>query len=179
MTWIEWAYLSGAAISAIYIIYKLYFFWVLLCYILEIKYYAGFNSALKELSDSDIEGFFHGNSQSQNEYEGCVENMKGKPYRFDLEIPFSRIKMNDGIRLGYGAFGTVLKAQLRLDDGDPFTEARCFSTVAVKTLSEGARICYFKALLSELKILCYIGRHENVVNLIGACTSLLKERKHL
>jgi serine/threonine protein kinase len=48
--------------------------------------------------------------------------------------------------------------------------------VAVKTskpMDDG--IDLFKALLSELKIMTYIGEHENIVNLIGACTQNIQK----
>uniref|UniRef100_A0A673LYH7 receptor protein-tyrosine kinase n=1 Tax=Sinocyclocheilus rhinocerous TaxID=307959 RepID=A0A673LYH7_9TELE len=42
--------------------------------------------------------------------------------------------------------------------------------VAVKMLKRNARFGEKEALMSELKILNYIGPHENIVNLLGACT---------
>uniref|UniRef100_A0A673LRN5 receptor protein-tyrosine kinase n=1 Tax=Sinocyclocheilus rhinocerous TaxID=307959 RepID=A0A673LRN5_9TELE len=42
--------------------------------------------------------------------------------------------------------------------------------VAVKMLKPSARFGEKEALMSELKILNYIGPHENIVNLLGACT---------
>jgi hypothetical protein len=35
----------------------------------------------------------------------------------------------------------------------------------------------FKALLSELKIMTYIGKHENIINLIGACTNNIQKSR--
>lgn len=34
---------------------------------------------------------------------------------------------------------------------------------------------FFKALLSELKIMTYLDKHENLVNLIGACTQNIQK----
>lgn len=99
-----------------------------------------------------------------------------KPYKPEFEIPLNRLQIDDSNPLGRGAFGLVLKARLFKEDGDPFCQNQ-FETVAVKTVDKDADDVYFRALLSELKILVYIGRHENIVNLIGACTSELKERK--
>ncbi|XP_021959463.1 vascular endothelial growth factor receptor 2 [Folsomia candida] len=172
--WIVWSHAYGAAVFGGYCIYKLYAFWVLFCYISEVKYYGGFNSALRELSDEEIEGFFHGHPAISREGEDPA--VTNKPYNSDLEIAFNRIKIDERSPLGNGAFGRVLKAELFSKQGDPFTEARSM-IVAVKTLNENADLIYFKAMLLELKILSYIGRHENVVNLVGACTAMLKERK--
>ena len=43
-------------------------------------------------------------------------------------------------------------------------------TVAVKMVRSEANIAATEALMSELKILIYLGSHLNVVNLLGACT---------
>lgn len=44
--------------------------------------------------------------------------------------------------------------------------------VAVKMCQPGS-ITALKGLLSEIKILSYLGKHENVVSLIGAHTDLI------
>jgi serine/threonine protein kinase len=44
------------------------------------------------------------------------------------------------------------------------------STVAVKMLKERADMSQRKTLLAELKILIHVGRHMNIVNLLGAVT---------
>jgi len=46
--------------------------------------------------------------------------------------------------------------------------------VAIKTTksdSQSLETEYFRALLDEIKIMCHIGKHPNIVNLIGVCTS--------
>jgi FMS-like tyrosine kinase 1 len=48
--------------------------------------------------------------------------------------------------------------------------------VAVKTVKKDAGVLHFKALLMELKIMAFIGKHPNIVNLIGACTQNLRKR---
>lgn len=48
--------------------------------------------------------------------------------------------------------------------------------VAVKTIKPvDYGMDTFKALLSELKIMTYIGKHENIVNLVGACTTNIQK----
>ncbi len=44
------------------------------------------------------------------------------------------------------------------------------TTVAVKMLKERADMSQRRALLAELKILIHVGRHMNIVNLLGAVT---------
>ena len=42
--------------------------------------------------------------------------------------------------------------------------------VAVKAVTPGVDIEIFKSLLSEIKIMEYLGQHENVIQMLGACT---------
>ena len=70
-----------------------------------------------------------------------------------------------GNELGSGAFGRVVKAAatgLKLDE--PVT------TVAVKMVRSTADAAALESLVGESKIMIHLGSHENVVNLLGACT---------
>lgn len=49
-------------------------------------------------------------------------------------------------------------------------EGQSKTTVAVKMVKKNADQSYIKALASELKIMVHLGKHINVVNLLGACT---------
>lgn len=51
------------------------------------------------------------------------------------------------------------------------------TTVAVKAVKRNVGVLYFKALLSELKIMAHIGKHNNIVSLIGACTHNIRKRR--
>jgi hypothetical protein len=42
--------------------------------------------------------------------------------------------------------------------------------VAVKMIKSQTNVAAFEALVSELKIMIYLGAHLNIVNLLGACT---------
>ena len=70
-----------------------------------------------------------------------------------------------GKQLGAGAFGIVVKAEAKgiLEEDEK-------TTVAVKMVKRNADTTYIKALASELKIMVHLGKHLNVVNLLGACT---------
>lgn len=73
--------------------------------------------------------------------------------------------------LGMGAFGCVYKAQFVKKDGYE-------QIVAVKMVNpEEVDVTCFKALLTEVKIMSYVGGHENVVQFIGAVTKEIKESK--
>ncbi|GBN99088.1 Vascular endothelial growth factor receptor 3, partial [Araneus ventricosus] len=90
------------------------------------------------------------------------------PYKHNYEFPKERLKL--GKTLGQGAFGRVVKAEaIGLVDGETST------TVAVKMLKEASDAEQRKALIAELKILIHIGRHVNIVNLLGAVTKNLSK----
>jgi hypothetical protein len=74
-----------------------------------------------------------------------------------------------GVQLGVGCFGRVVKAEAVGLKGSEET----IKTVAVKMVRSEANVTAMEALISELKILDYLGSHLNVVNLLGACTKQL------
>ncbi|MFT7796282.1 macrophage colony-stimulating factor 1 receptor 1-like [Arapaima gigas] len=85
------------------------------------------------------------------------------PYKKTLEFPRDKLKL--GKVLGAGAFGKVVEATAYgLGKEDSVMQ------VAVKMLKPTAWADEREALMSELKILCYLGQHDNIVNLLGACT---------
>ncbi|OXA54394.1 Vascular endothelial growth factor receptor 1 [Folsomia candida] len=167
-----------------FIIYKVYAFWIVACFYMELKSCGVLNRALRELSDNEVEEFFKGASTARGgivlvDEEDDAEapdspssDFTSRPYKPDFEITPDRIVLEENFPLGKGAFGTVLKATLKNKDNPEITDV-----VAVKTVnSENCDEICFRALLIEVKILSYIGKHENVVNLIGACTGNLKQR---
>nr|XP_057925311.1 KIT proto-oncogene, receptor tyrosine kinase b isoform X2 [Doryrhamphus excisus] len=84
---------------------------------------------------------------------------------YDSKWEFSRQKLRFGKTLGSGAFGKVVRATAYgLCSVDTIT------TVAVKMLKHNAHATEKEALMSELKVLSYLGNHMNIVNLLGACT---------
>uniref|UniRef100_A0A8C1SHJ7 receptor protein-tyrosine kinase n=1 Tax=Cyprinus carpio TaxID=7962 RepID=A0A8C1SHJ7_CYPCA len=85
------------------------------------------------------------------------------PYDKKLEFPRNKLKL--GQVLGAGAFGKVVQATAY-----GLVKDESFTRVAVKMLKRNAHFEEKEALMSELKILNYIGPHENIVNLLGACT---------
>ncbi|XP_051533910.1 macrophage colony-stimulating factor 1 receptor isoform X3 [Myxocyprinus asiaticus] len=84
------------------------------------------------------------------------------PYDKKLEFPRNKLKL--GQVLGAGAFGKVVQATAYGLKDENVTR------VAVKMLKSSACFEEKEALMSELKILSYIGPHDNIVNLLGACT---------
>ena len=68
-----------------------------------------------------------------------------------------------------GQFGQVFKAKLTRN-GEK-------TTVAVKTLRNNPERIEVENLISELKIMIHLGSHDNIVNVIGACTKRLPDQE--
>uniref|UniRef100_A0AAQ5ZNN5 receptor protein-tyrosine kinase n=1 Tax=Amphiprion ocellaris TaxID=80972 RepID=A0AAQ5ZNN5_AMPOC len=85
------------------------------------------------------------------------------PYNHKWEFPRDKLRL--GAVLGSGAFGKVVEATAYgLETDNKVTR------VAVKMLKPSAHSEEREALMSELKILSHLGYHDNIVNLLGACT---------
>jgi FMS-like tyrosine kinase 1 len=92
-----------------------------------------------------------------------------------------------GRQLGSGAFGRVLRgeasaplfgASIDSDHRANESEPHSMTVVAVKMVKPAAELSQIRALMTELKILIHVGKHLNVVNLLGACTSNLGRSMH-
>jgi len=87
--------------------------------------------------------------------------------------------------LGSGNFGQVLKGHIQVlnnQDGNRVKNefnrkwsSLCIIEVAVKTVKPNMEVMHFKTLLSEVKIMAYIGKHANIVGLVGACTQNIRK----
>lgn len=113
--------------------------------------------------------------------------------RYDCRWEFPLEAVDFGPVLGQGAFGKVYKAtayglkthcskaysiiaHVPKEDTSALSSTGSNTVgveVAVKMLKHYATMEQLKSLLSELKILTYVGAHVNTVNLLGACTSNL------
>jgi len=71
--------------------------------------------------------------------------------------------------LGYGQFGLVFRGKLKKPGETEETP------VAVKTLKPYADKDYVRALLREIKVMIYFGKHPHILELIGCCTIKLEE----
>ncbi|XP_043091244.1 KIT proto-oncogene, receptor tyrosine kinase b isoform X2 [Puntigrus tetrazona] len=102
-----------------------------------------------------------------------IESFDGNNYTYidptqlpyDPKWEFPRERLRFGKVLGSGAFGKVVAATAY-----GLCSADTVTTVAVKMLKPSAHSTEKEALMSELKVLSYIGNHINIVNLLGACT---------
>ncbi|XP_076261821.1 fibroblast growth factor receptor homolog 1-like isoform X2 [Rhynchophorus ferrugineus] len=101
-------------------------------------------------------------AQVSNNGDGMISEYE-LPMDSDWEI--LRDKLHLGKNLGEGAFGKVVKAEaisLLKPDG------KC--TVAVKMLKDGHSDNEMMDLVSEMEMMKMIGKHINIINLIGCCT---------
>ncbi|XP_078575702.1 uncharacterized protein LOC144861604 [Branchiostoma floridae x Branchiostoma japonicum] len=83
-----------------------------------------------------------------------------KPVHPDWEIPRSSLTL--GKVLGKGQFGEVRLGKLQ--------KRAVTQTVAVKTLKASAGEKDKSDLMGELDIMVTVGRHDNIISLVGACT---------
>ncbi|KFQ34249.1 Receptor-type tyrosine-protein kinase FLT3, partial [Mesitornis unicolor] len=88
-----------------------------------------------------------------------------REFEYDLKWEFPRENLEFGQVLGCGAFGKVMNATAY-----GISNAGDSVQVAVKMLKEKPDASEKDALMSELKMMTHIGSHENIVNLLGACT---------
>ncbi|XP_031632064.1 vascular endothelial growth factor receptor 3-like [Contarinia nasturtii] len=93
---------------------------------------------------------------------------------YDKTYEFPRDKIELGRVIGSGAFGKVYlsSAEGILSQGEK-------TDVAIKMAENIADNEMMKALISELKIMIYLGKHLNVLNLLGAVTKNISKRELL
>ncbi|KAL0269848.1 UNVERIFIED_CONTAM: hypothetical protein PYX00_007446 [Menopon gallinae] len=88
-------------------------------------------------------------------------------YELPLDAPweFPRHQLILGEELGSGAFGKVMKAK-----AEGIINPGVTSVVAVKMLKEGHTDAEMTDLVSEMELMKMIGKHVNIINLLGCCT---------
>uniref|UniRef100_A0A8D3D4H0 Fibroblast growth factor receptor n=1 Tax=Scophthalmus maximus TaxID=52904 RepID=A0A8D3D4H0_SCOMX len=102
----------------------------------------------------------------------CVSAANQPPVCFFFLVPLP-VLLSGGCRLtlgkplGEGCFGQVVMAEALGIDKDKPKEA---VTVAVKMLKDDATEKDLSDLVSEMEMMKMIGKHKNIINLLGACT---------
>ncbi|XP_076382488.1 vascular endothelial growth factor receptor 1 isoform X2 [Megalopta genalis] len=117
----------------------------------------------KELTKAGLMHFEEGAVGSLNPDLTVDDQADLLPYDKKWEFPKEKLKL--GKQIGSGAFGVVVKAK-----AVGICEGEATTTVAVKMVRGAPNIFYTCALASELKIMVHLGKHLNVVNLLGAYT---------
>ncbi|XP_035713892.1 fibroblast growth factor receptor 3 isoform X2 [Folsomia candida] len=158
------------ALDSVFAAYKIYSFWIIYNFIQEIDSNGPTDEVLTIFSDAELDLFLNG---------GRSRSSRGSflttPYQKEFEIPLSKLVINYITPLGKGNFGVVYKANFLAEEDLPGHMNE--RMVAVKTVPRFATSQHFMQLLRELQILNYIGNHDNIVNLIGACTTDVKQKK--
>ncbi|KAF7410024.1 hypothetical protein HZH68_004405 [Vespula germanica] len=126
----------------------------------------------KELLETGLMHFEEGALECLNPELTVDDQAELLPYDKKWEFPRERLKL--GKQLGSGAFGVVMKAEAQ-----GIYEDEAITTVAVKMVRRTTDPTYVRALASELKIMVHLGKHLNVVNLLGACTKNISKRELL
>ena len=83
----------------------------------------------------------------------------------DTKWEFPREKLKLSKMIDEGAFGRVYLAE-----SYGIIAGKYKSTVAVKTLKENANKVEFDNFVKELEIMKNVGKHENIISLLGCCT---------
>ncbi|XP_055612956.1 fibroblast growth factor receptor homolog 1-like, partial [Uranotaenia lowii] len=85
-------------------------------------------------------------------------------FPIDLNWEFQRNKLSLGESLGEGAFGKVVMAEAQ-----GLVKDQALTIVAVKMLKENHTDANVKGLVCEMEIMKMIGKHVNIINLLGCC----------
>ncbi|TRY68840.1 hypothetical protein TCAL_03044 [Tigriopus californicus] len=144
-------------------------FGIIGCLIWKVKVY---NRKFKELGRGEIRQFREGDPSKINGSLNLADQIDLLPYDSRYEFPKDRLHL--GRQIGSGAFGRVLKAK-----ASGIVPWESSTIVAVKTIKPHADIMHFRTLMAELKILIHLGKHLNILNLLGACTKNLDKRELL
>ncbi|XP_071536960.1 vascular endothelial growth factor receptor 1-like [Panulirus ornatus] len=118
----------------------------------------------KSFRETQLYLFAKGNICQLNPDCTADEQAELLPYNQEWEVPRENIKI--GKQLGSGAFGRVVKATVVGLDEDGISS----TTAAVKMCKSQADQSQVRSLALELKILIHLGKHLNIVNLLGANT---------
>eukprot|EP00094_Tigriopus_californicus_P013068 TCALIF_12637-PA protein Name:"Similar to kdrl Vascular endothelial growth factor receptor kdr-like (Danio rerio)" AED:0.19 eAED:0.19 QI:50/0.85/1/1/0.42/0.5/8/39/535 len=126
----------------------------------------------ESITEAEVAQFRFGDPKSINPELPIEEQTDLLPYDDDIEFPKDRLKL--GQQIGCGAFGRVVQAVAYGID-----RQEAVSTVAVKMVKPPVTKSHLVGLMSEIKIMLHIGKHLNVVNILGAVTKDLVKRELL
>ncbi|CAL8128737.1 unnamed protein product [Orchesella dallaii] len=129
------------------------------------------NLQTQRLSKEDYEEFMKGNADSGGPGAGpgaggnCLEMLRLPYDRKQYELSKTSFTIDYKTLLGTGTFGSVYKGIIH----DANKEC------AFKLTQPSCSITTLKGLLSEIKLLSYLGNHEHIVSLIGSYTAELRK----
>lgn len=107
-----------------------------------------------------ISSLLAGNEKSIN--SGMFITEQADKLAYDTSYDMNMEDLSLGTLLGSGTFGEVMQAEVKeLAQGEQRT------TVAAKRVKDVKKEEYNKALITELKIMIYVGSHPNVIKILG------------
>ncbi|EGT59472.1 hypothetical protein CAEBREN_07717 [Caenorhabditis brenneri] len=95
------------------------------------------------------------------------------PYKHDYEIDPANLEILEP--LGSGHFGVVRKGHLQMADPKSQIEYKTRLTVAIKSATNPYDVELQQMMAEELKVMCAIPKHPNVLALIGAVTANIRK----
>ncbi|CAG7731353.1 unnamed protein product [Allacma fusca] len=135
------------------------------------------HQALKHISKEEVQEFREGDEKIINNSEDYIGSaqvlIQAQPYNSKYEIPRKHFFVYNHLVLGSGEFGIVVEGAIQLPQDGRMIQ------VAVKTVRPNVDLQYFRALLSEVKVMTCIGRHPHIVNIVGACTKDIRKSEIL
>ncbi|CAL8121410.1 unnamed protein product [Orchesella dallaii] len=137
-------------------------FFVIGLIIVSVFLYMRYKKVTQFLSDEEVKEFLNGRSKPndpscQQNADTCV-SADYMNFHQDYNLQLSELYIDQHCLLGTGNFGVVYKGTAK---GIP---------AAIKQLNKNCSKASFKSFLEEIKVHCYIGNHENVVEFLGAYT---------
>ncbi|XP_037784392.1 macrophage colony-stimulating factor 1 receptor-like isoform X2 [Penaeus monodon] len=137
---------------------------VAVCLVLQVRRIRRKKRELRQVKQNMIQYFGEGRVNELDPDGTVREQAQLLPYDPAWEVNRRDIQL--GKQLGSGSFGRVVLASVRgLDDAnDGETEA------AVKMVKSHVDVTHLESLMVELKILSHLGKHINIVNMLGANT---------
>ncbi|CAL8132399.1 unnamed protein product [Orchesella dallaii] len=114
------------------------------------------------LTDQEVQEFLNGKenptketTDQESKSASAAEYMK---FKADYDIPKADFSIDNENVLGAGNFGTVYKGSAKGKEA------------AIKKPNQDCPKGTFKTILTEIKVMCYIGMHPNIVGFFGAYT---------
>ncbi|ODM90595.1 Receptor-type tyrosine-protein kinase FLT3 [Orchesella cincta] len=92
-------------------------------------------------------------------------------YNKELELSKKDFKIEKNTVLGSGTFGIVYQGNVHRTTG----EANII--VAVKTTQPSSPLTAITGMVSEIEVMSHLGRHDNIVNLVGIYTKSIRKGK--
>ncbi|XP_059481172.1 vascular endothelial growth factor receptor 1-like [Neocloeon triangulifer] len=142
---------------------------------------------VNKLTNQEVQLFLEGATEYIDHNVALDQQADLLPYNQNYEFPREHLKL--GKKLGSGAFGMVVLAEANAPLCGAtiglagkirnINKPKGPTVVAVKMVKPNAELSHIKALMKELKILMHLGKHLNVVNLLGACTVNLSNKELL